>query len=158
ALVFAIILSAHLLIGGYVPSFFSADRALYLAPFFFAGLAANRFQGLLSHDRVQTIAIAAFSALMTLNVLAAVELFGEYHERSTPFAPALLLSGVMALMYVMPRIPWLGWVGGFSFSIYLYHVFFTAGTRIVLNRIGVTDLEPHFVIGLIAGIVGPILL
>ncbi|MCZ8256299.1 MAG: acyltransferase, partial [Polaromonas sp.] len=43
-----------------------------------------------------------------------------------------------------------------SFAIYLLHVFFTAASRILLKKIGVTDTYVLLMAGLAAGLVGPI--
>ena len=50
----------------------------------------------------------------------------------------------------------LAWVGGFSFGIYLLHVFATAGTRIVLEHLGLHVTWELFFICWPMGIAGPI--
>jgi peptidoglycan/LPS O-acetylase OafA/YrhL len=60
-------------------------------------------------------------------------------------------------MYWMPPIGTLGWLGAFSFTIYLYHVFFTAGMRVALQRLGGVDLPVQALLGCTAGVLGPVL-
>lgn len=75
---------------------------------------------------------------------------------TSPWVTVISLSGILALMWFTPPAQALAWVGGFSFSIYLYHVIFTAGTRIMLGKFGIASLPLHVVLGLGAGIAGPI--
>lgn len=46
----------------------------------------------------------------------------------------------------------------YSFQIYLLHTFFTAGTRIVFMKFGVTSYFLHLICGIIVGVVGPIII
>jgi peptidoglycan/LPS O-acetylase OafA/YrhL len=159
ATVFAVIAGIHLCLPylpAGVPRAFSIENALYLAPFFLAGLAAHRFRAFVRQPALQRAAVAAFAALITLHVLATLDVFGAPAERFTPFGLALSTSAALTLLHQMPGLRWLAWIGAYSFTIYLHHVFFTAGTRIALERAGVADLELHFVLGLVAGIAGPI--
>ncbi len=48
-------------------------------------------------------------------------------------------------------------IGGYSYSIYLFHVFFTAGSRVILYKIGMTDLTIIFLISIFLGILFPII-
>jgi glucan biosynthesis protein C len=152
--VFALVLCAHF----WAPEvrFFSLSLALYLAPFFLLGLGMNRFQTRLNATPVKALVLAAALTLMTLHVGACVN--GDVAERGCYFATALSLASVMAALYLMPSVSWLAWVGKFSFAIYLYHVFFSAGMRIALNKIHITNIELHFVLGCVLAIAGPILI
>ncbi len=153
--VFAVVLLAHFLI--WPGSLFSVDQAFYLAPFFLAGLATNRFRRHLVTRPVIGALLAVF--VVTMGAFAYVVISGgAVPERKTVWTTALGISGCFTLAQFMPNVPWLGWIGGFSFTIYLYHVFFTAGTRIALNSLGDFSLHAHFVIGLLMGLAGPILI
>jgi len=48
-------------------------------------------------------------------------------------------------------------IGRYSYAIFLFHVFFTAATRIALERMGARDVGLHMVLGSVAGLAGPIL-
>jgi peptidoglycan/LPS O-acetylase OafA/YrhL len=52
---------------------------------------------------------------------------------------------------------WLAGIGRYSYAIYLFHVFFTAATRIGLERIGIVSLLVHALLGVLMGLAGPIL-
>jgi len=135
---------------------FSIKQATYLAPFFLAGLGTNRFHAQFWDRRVQVLALAVFLITFTLHLLGCLHLLGSPLQQRTLIATALSLGGIFTLMYWTPPSALLGWLGGFSFTIYLYHVFFTAGARIALNKLGVNDLAMHFVIGTLLGAVGPV--
>lgn len=49
-------------------------------------------------------------------------------------------------------------LGRRSLEIFLAHIVATAGTRVLLVRLGVTDLLPHLVLGTLAGVTFPLLL
>ncbi len=51
---------------------------------------------------------------------------------------------------------WLGWIGGFSFAIYLLHVFGSAGARILLGRAGIDGHVAVFVISMVIAVGAPI--
>lgn len=136
--------------------FFSINQAGYLLPFFIAGVGANRFSESFRNVPLQVICAIAFAVTMTLHVLACYHVYGEITERRELLATTLSISGLLVLLYWTPPNRVLAWVGGFSFTIYLYHVFFTAGTRTALQMVGLTEVNTNFVLGLLAGIIGPI--
>lgn len=62
----------------------------------------------------------------------------------------IFLMGIKVESKVLARI------GLYSYSIYLFHVFFTASIRTFFMKIGITDINLLFVICLTAGVAGPI--
>lgn len=52
---------------------------------------------------------------------------------------------------------WLAYAGRLSLHVYLVHIIFTAGVRVVLTRAGVMEPGLHLVAGAIAGVAGPLL-
>ncbi len=71
------------------------------------------------------------------------------------------VAGVMALSVLLARIrpgaP-LATLGRLSLQVYLAHIIFAAGTRVVLARLGVVQPAVHLVAGTVAGIAGALLL
>ncbi|WP_026926301.1 acyltransferase family protein [Granulicoccus phenolivorans] len=67
----------------------------------------------------------------------------------------LLLAGAIARRW---QLDWFARLGRDSLPIYLAHIAFAAGVRVVLLRLGVTDVWLHLVAGTAAGIGGPLLL
>ncbi|WP_026497692.1 acyltransferase family protein [Butyrivibrio sp. WCD2001] len=49
-------------------------------------------------------------------------------------------------------------IAKYSFPIYLLHTIFTAGFRVVLKKCGITMYSVHLIIGLLAGIICPIII
>ena len=111
---------------------FAWNRALYLLPFFLTGLVLTRF------GWKWAVACASL-ALLTLEWEITVgALFG------------------VTMLAVMPTVPLLAKIGFFSYSIYLLHVFGTAGARIVMLHAGVDTIPLLLLVGTLAGIVLPI--
>lgn len=76
-------------------------------------------------------------------------------------ASALGVTALLALSTAIARIPrihWLARVGEESLPIFLGHVVFMAGARIVLDRIGVDSAAIQLAVGVLAGVVGPLAL
>jgi glucans biosynthesis protein C len=156
---YAVVLGAALLMHFFVtihPSYFSSNQALYLFPFFILGLGANRFSGAFQRPTLKAIALTVFVITMTLHALASYHIHGEVSEQRTLLATAISLSGLLTMLYWTPPNKTLAWIGAFSFTIYLYHVFFSSALRIALGGIGISDLLLHFFLGCAAGIAGPI--
>jgi peptidoglycan/LPS O-acetylase OafA/YrhL len=142
------------LFGSSLPSFFGLDQAAYLLPFFLWGLAAQRFKELLTPTRRTAIVGVAF-ALFVLAQLATAADWSLPHTRDSALGLLVGTTGTLALQQLQPRSRRLAQIGVYSYAIYLYHVFATAGMRWALGR--VTDVQPvHFVAGLTAGIALPI--
>jgi len=139
------------------PSLFSIDKAFYLLPFFVAGLGANRFRSQLWSTPVRILAMAAFAGSVIPYAMNAWEGGTSLPDAGTPWVTLIGMSGILTLMFFVPASKLLGWVGGFSFSIYLYHVFFTAGARIGLSAIGEFPIQILVLIGLSVGVAGPII-
>lgn len=69
--------------------------------------------------------------------------------------------GVLAVSRVIARVPWVAWLsklGEKSMVIFVAHIVFTSGTRIVLNAAGVDNLTLQAVVGTAVGILGPLTL
>jgi fucose 4-O-acetylase-like acetyltransferase len=136
------------------PNYLGSRGAIYLMPFFLAGLACKRF------EIVQPPALV-LAALALAGGIAIVVLFPEdMRERNLVAALASVTIGVSAALLLL-RSGWqsrlLAYIGAYSFAIYLLHVFFTAGSRIVLQTLGVDDIYALLVPGTVAGLWGPIL-
>jgi peptidoglycan/LPS O-acetylase OafA/YrhL len=135
--------------------FLSVDGAIYLLPYFLAGLGIARFdahQKLRSHW-VQTI-------LLLLAVLAIYRLGVPVSnpDRRTVWILIAGLSLCGLTLSFQVKWHWLSRVGTASYAIYLYHVFFTAGTRIFLEKAGLAFIHLQISLGLITGIIGPMII
>ena len=70
-------------------------------------------------------------------------------------AGSLLFISLLSELPLADRV--LSFVCRHSFSIYLLHTIFTAGVRIVLTRLSVTSVWIHLPVGLLVGLVFPVL-
>lgn len=125
--------------------------AFYLAPFFFFGLLTARMR-----QEIGAWLGKWWWVLLLVLVFTATVSF-SFEQRDNVFH---LLSGVMVSalsMQFMPRLGLLERVGRYSFEIFLFHVFFTAGARSLLQFCGVIDRELLVLGGMLCGIWGPMM-
>lgn len=145
------------------PDWFSITKAFYLAPFFFLGqlLRLTRFQEAVhSGQPARRLVLASLAVVIVVLVIlrhAHVELslltFGNQG------LGMLLLSLALCTFALTLRwnIAWLARIGPYSYAIFLFHLFFTGGSRVFMQRaIGVADPYVLFVVGMVAGLIGPI--
>lgn len=137
------------------PHWLGIEGAIYLLPYFLVGLAVSRFS-------LRTF-LTSSSARMVLALLAvgAVLLMGLPVPNPDRRTVLMLVAGVSLCLIL---VSWgfafapLARVGRYSFSIYLFHVFFTAFARLALTQLKVDELLIHILLGLVLGVVGPIAL
>ncbi|NJO36948.1 MAG: acyltransferase [Rhizobiales bacterium] len=137
---------------------FSINGAIYLAPYFLAGVAVHRFgfehAGKAARAALALLALACIGATqLGLSSLAEIDL-----GRQSPVGFAAGMTSVLALFLFRFRNQVLATIGAYAYTIYLFHVFGTAGTRIVLERLGLSNQEMHLALGIAAGIAAPIVL
>jgi peptidoglycan/LPS O-acetylase OafA/YrhL len=154
-LTLAVLFAAQLTVQG--TKFFSIDGALYLAPFFVLGIGANRFRAAFSGERVRMVCLAILVAAWSYYAMLCFTEPLAAPGKRTALGSLLSVVSCLAVIHWTPRVPWLAWVGTFSFTVYLYHVFFTAAARIGLNVLGDPGNAVHVVVGVAAGLLGPIL-
>ncbi len=138
--------------------FLSMNGTVYLAPFFLTGVAIHRFSlDTLPAASKYTVAACAFVFLvisqLNLNGILNMEL-----GKQTAIGLAIGITICPTLYFFRFSNKWLGRIGYYSYSIYLFHVFGTAGARIILERLGMHVTELHALVGLVAGITMPMLL
>ncbi|MED5814336.1 acyltransferase [Mycolicibacterium sp. 050232] len=150
-------------------------QGLGLTAFFVIGLiwGAARVQAALKRISVTAavlIAIAAwllFALSMVWVLPTAPSLGGEDRTPLTVgvgiVASTAGLVGVLAVSYVVVRVPsWatdaLALLGRRSMELYLAHIVFIGTTRIVLIKLGLTNVPLVFALTLIAGVIGPLIL
>lgn len=128
---------------------------IYLLPYFLAGFALTRFG-------FATMALAPrLAPVMIVCALAVMAIWEPPSVDMNRFSLAMLGIGLLlsSALWIRPmRARWLARIGDYSFAIFLFHVFFTAATRILLNALGVHVLGVHVVLGLAGGVIGPVLL
>ncbi len=139
-------------------SFFAYLKALYLAPFFLLGVGLNRFRSLLLRPSIVGTSVVVFLIAMAIH---GQEVWndGAYIVREGTFLGLTIgVTAAIALVGAFPRLSLLERVGAYSFAIYLFHPFFVAGSRTALKLVGVHITELAFVVCLVAGVIGPVIL
>ncbi|WP_165569597.1 acyltransferase family protein [Corallincola luteus] len=151
-----ILVSIIYLFGENLPNTLGVSGALYLFPYFLLGVATYRFSLVPSKWSYKLaiflIAIVAF-VYANLGLLGYAETVGRHTITS------LCIGGGGALLLLSSRLNSrvLVYIGGYSYSIYLFHVFATSSSRIFLNKLGVSEHLILLPIGVVAGLLMPIL-
>jgi len=135
--------------------YFSVSGALYLLPYFLTGVFLQKFNLVESFNK--KVGLSLFILALLFLWLAEIGVFTVGSKRSLG---ALIISTFMCvgLLSINLRSRILAKIGLFSYSIYLYHVFFTAGVRLGFHYFGVYEVNVLFAVSLFAGVIGPILL
>lgn len=129
--------------------------AIYLLPYFLLGMGMQRYLGAGCRNLWLGLGLTAIVTVVLVMVY-----LGDLPQGSQRSVLALGLGGTACagLLLLNLRSKTLACVGVFSFSIYLYHVFFTAGTRMFLRGLEVEGTHTLFVVSICTGLAGPILL
>jgi hypothetical protein len=140
------------------PDFFCIYKAIQLLPFFLLGLGLYRYA-----DQLNTWGKQLFLgvALAVLVVIDQAYLWGQMllTDREMDYiGTALGLAAIYMIITHRVYFKPLAWLGYFSFEIYLFHVFGTAGCRIVLNKLAIHDVWITFTISMILGLLLPVAL
>ncbi len=131
------------------------DGAIYLLPYFLCGLAVTRFS---LWPRVATRPVQAL--LLALAALAAWQI-GKPIPNPDRHTVWFLVVGVALCglcLGMRLNIRWLARIGTASYAIYIFHVFFTAGSRVTLGKLELAILPLQIALGLAAGLLGPMVL
>lgn len=137
---------------------FTVSGALRLLPFFLLGYGLRRYGLFDLRGGRAAIATAAFAGIYTVRLLTIFGVYqpDEYSNRAIAVAvgatAVVLIYSARNLLHA--RI--LAWIGGFSFGIYLLHVFATAGSRMAFEHVGVYGRPELFTLALLIGIAAPI--
>lgn len=140
-----------------IPNLFSFKGAAYLFPFFLLGIGIHRYGDLLLNSKVIFIALIAFIAAVTIQQMV---WFGYFpvQERHSVLGMTIGIAGALLLFRLRLKNNLLIRIGGYAYSIFLFHVFFTGGSRIILHRIGIENQFVVLILGVIAAIVISIVL
>ena len=137
-------------------TFMASRSALYLLPFFLLGLYFGRFGDPLARPGGVPIAVALLLIGLAMTQAGLLGFFGQRLELAHPTA---LLFGASFCMLIM-RTGWtnagLEWIGKYSYSIYLFHMFGVAPVRAILPKIGIDQPYPMFFIILATGLLAPV--
>lgn len=135
---------------------FSIINAWKLAPFFSVGFLAARMMPWRRSPAQRIVGITGLLAAVTFGFILAWDLIDFEPEVRRAVSVALGLVFCILLYVTKPNHPWLAWVGRQSYPIYLFHVFFTAGTIMAIDYVapGTPPLVLFFA-ALSTGLLGP---
>jgi len=154
-LILALISVSVFLVSSSLPDFFSLNKTFYLFPFFLLGMISNaRNLKQLSLLRLLPVFIIFISSLV-VHILGVLD--GSKEDRTGFLSLIIGLSGSITLLRLCFHINVLAYIGGFSYTIYLFHVFGTAAVRIILSKLGIDFLFIHVLLGVFAGVTFPII-
>ncbi len=139
------------------PNYFSYKGVIYLLPFFLVGIGIFRYKEWFSHPLMITL---LWISLISGLIIQQLVWFGQleyYMSKGTGIGLMIGLTGTILLMKLKFNNKWLVWIGGCSYSIYLFHAFATAGARIIATSSGIHVSLVIFFLALSAGIGLPIM-
>ncbi|MFT6909260.1 MAG: peptidoglycan/LPS O-acetylase OafA/YrhL [Oleiphilaceae bacterium] len=134
-------------------NYFSFSGFLYLSPYFLIGMGMLRYKIIGKVNQRVSLMLALLVTIPFLLIYT-----GDLPMFARRSLPSLIIGSIscITLLSIGLKSGVLARIGMFSYSIYLFHVFFTASSRILLNKMGIFQLELVFAISLIFGSLGPI--
>jgi glucans biosynthesis protein C len=140
-----------------VPNFFSFKGATYLFPFFLIGIAIRRYRSEIFQHKLPLIYIMIFGVAL---VIQQAVWFGilPHQTRESLLGLTVGITGVLLLFNLGIKNKFLIWIGSYAYSIFLFHVFFTGGTRIIFLKIGIENKWIILFCGLILSLWIPIII
>ncbi|MGW5072955.1 acyltransferase family protein [Rhodococcus sp. NPDC004095] len=139
---------------------FTISGAVRLLPFFLLGYGLRRHALFDLRGNQALLAVAAFAAVYSVRLLVVFRVYriDAHSDRALTIAVGAIAVVLIYSARHLANARVLVWIGGFSFGIYLFHVFATAASRIALEHLGLHARPELFVVGLVAGIAAPIAL
>ncbi len=148
---FVLIIGSFLFLSLWQPysSMLAFKGFIYLTPFFLFGVYSVRF-GLPEIDK--NISIVAFLLMMIGLYLSEYSIYGK-----GIWGCLIGFISCYLLLKAKLEFAWLASIGVYSYSIYIFHVFFTAATRIGLSKFHFYQVESNLLLAITFGIAGPII-
>lgn len=126
--------------------------------FYAAGLLAAQHLKAVVMRLANPAGIAVTSLATGIAIVAAKQL-GKYDDPGAlpaAFLGMLLILQVSAVLARSNRMRIIELLGLASMPIYLVHILAASGTRIILSKLGITDMYLHLAAGMIMGVVFPV--
>lgn len=133
---------------------FSISGAIYLFPFFLGGMFFQRYR------YIETLSVTVGLLMLSVAIFTLILIFFDLLPPGKNRSFISLIIGLLfciALLSLNFRVSKLAIIGSYSYSIFIYHVFFTASSRIALTKLGVFETNMLFIVCLFLGVFGPIL-
>lgn len=144
------------------PNLFGFKGGFFLLPFFVLGIGMRRFAHRIATPRYKMFYCIGFIICL---LLTQIEWFGRIYgilpDNFLHLTRLNLVVGLFAAAFVINlqiRNNFLIWIGGYAYSIYLFHAFGTAAGRIILTEMDFNIPLFIFLLSSVLGIFCPILL
>lgn len=131
---------------------FALSGAIYLFPFFLLGMLHSRY---ITSSKIKAAAPWIYFTILAISLFT-IDFNIEPSEKRSFIALIISASCCLLLQNLRIKSNFLGLIGRYSYSIFLFHVFFTAASRIFLHKVGIANVEILFFSGIIVGISGPV--
>jgi|SRR5688572_18279630 glucans biosynthesis protein C len=141
----------------YITSLFSLPGFLTIVPYFVLGLGAYRFSKLVFNAWVVALSMVAFIAAYSVNLIVISQLDQMTSIENGLLSVAVGLPAIVLFFYARWPSPLLAWLGSYAYTIFLFHVFGSAGARILVRRfVAEPSIWLQFGLSLVAGLLLPI--
>jgi peptidoglycan/LPS O-acetylase OafA/YrhL len=138
-----------------LPVYFGLAGAVYLFPFVLFGLWCGRFSGTAKEEQLMHLQLGVTFALTAcLHAVVVTQALPDTHSLT-----ALVMGCGVCMILLKSGIEsnFLATIGRYSFAIFLFHTMASAGSRIVLTKMGLASLYVTVPAGLLVGIAVPVL-
>lgn len=138
--------------------FFSLSGFFFLLPYFALGTLIGLRETHIEKLNFTLIGVLAciFIGSLVFKYLSIKE--GNDFDRTSIFGLLIGFVGCSFLYFSKIKVKALVYIGSFSFTIYLYHVYFLVFSRLLVNHFGVQSVIINVLVGLVLGLFGPVLL
>ncbi|MCK5699502.1 MAG: acyltransferase, partial [Cyclobacteriaceae bacterium] len=120
------------------PSFFSLNQAFYLLPFFILGCVIKRFEIKIFQHNLTIYSIAfLFIIGIIIQQYAWFNNIDYFRDRNNLVGMLIGVFGLLLLFKFRFYSPFLSIIGYYSYGIYLFHVFGTSSSRILLETLNI---------------------
>lgn len=152
----AVMLLRDVVIPEHSPNLFAYKMTIYLLPFFLIGIGIKRFPDVFGNKVLQGASAVILIVLLVLQQLVWYNLLDVELSKTGGIGLIIGLTGSMVLLSLQWKIRWLIWIGGYAYTIYLFHAFGTAAGRIIPKIAGIESTPVIFFTSLAAGMILPV--
>lgn len=143
-----------------IPNIFSYKGALGQLPYFIIGIGIHRFSRQLYEKRaigIYLLLTCAGLSLLQYKWYYIVNTGKDIPFWYEAFLPLWVASTLMILLHINRSCRFFTWLGGFAYTIYLFHGFGTSGGRIIATKIGIDSSLFIFMTATVIALFLPIL-
>ncbi len=152
-----IMLLRDVIIPEHSPNLFAYKMTIYLLPFFLLGVGIKRFPDLFKIVALRYFLILSLVCLLIVQQLVWYQVLTFELSKIGGIGLLIGITGSVVLLGIRWRVRWLIWIGGYAYTIYLFHAFGTAAGRIIPKVIGINSTAAIFFFSLITGMLLPVL-